>query len=216
MNNKGILETIKYSDENDLFSYLVVIVATTYTFTRVIPLEIRHISGILLGVFLVKMIIDHKSGDINNFNNEFETKLREINKDLDYNTKLLYIDADLINLLHNIIEYKKFNKKVYTDLLKSIDNFLIVKENISKVSENPNEYISNMEDYYRDSLNNMQSFVYSIPSDPYLDNKMKRSIQRLQLLLKRHTDEVYRGLGLTTRFVPNGKNIYSDPLFEIY
>ena len=202
-------------NETEKAKYIFILIVSVYFTTRVIKVNIGLLSGLVLGALMIKFLMEQKNSNLFEFNNKLEIKLQEINSGMDYKAKYLYIDADIINLLYNIIEYKDFNKKVYKSLLKNVDKFLTIRENIKNVV-NCNDYIKNAEDFYRISLNEMQSFVYSLPSDPIINEKMKRSLNRLHLLLKRNMDYIYKSCGLSTLSVPKGSNIYDNPLFEIY
>lgn len=122
-----------------------------------------------------------------------------------YSPKYLYNSVDIINLLYDILDIREYSPNVYLGIVENVDILLKLQEefeNYKKLNSGSgtlDQCTENLEvakDHMNLALNNMQSFIYSIPSNKFVDRKFSKSLERLQVLLLRITDNLYRSCKL--------------------
>lgn len=228
-------------DNNNKFLYLIIIISSLYFFTIIYPLNFNIITGLLIGICIVYILQGYSIMDISDFNKSTELKLNAIinatqttpriggikaNFDdsgllknrtkssvVGYSPKYLHNSVDIINLLYDILDIREYSPNVYLNIVENIDILLKLQEEFAN-SGGLDQCTENLEvakDHMNLALNNMQSFIYSIPSNKFVDRKFSHRLQRLQLLLLRITDSLYRScklqdLNLNTYRKPSNVN----------
>lgn len=227
----------KTTNENTFRAFVIAVIILTI-FTTVFPLDIRHISAILIAVALVFLTEDRDRSNIDTFNKDLEFKLNTIKKlireskqaepspmttqEFLDDPKNLHLDPDLINLFFNIQDFHKYNPNAFWLLIKACDNVLQLHEDLKKGVLNCAENLEVMQKFANSALNHYHSFVFTSPSNKVTDNKFNRNQKRLQVLLRRKLDDGYRlckkqyketGLNINTRVIQNSGPRATNPSF---
>ena len=221
-----IYDYISSIEKNDKFIFITIGIFCLYFATTLFPIDIRHIAGIGLGIFLIYSLNDKKLSTVDSFNRETELKLNSIknatrttpkiggvNPDFgetseNTRTKILknrskaavsgfvpvylHNDADIINLLFNILDLREYNANAFLEMVKCTDNLLKIEQDIETGIERCAENIEVANKFKNLALNHFQSIIYSTPSARVVNTKFKNNIDRFQLLLRRHIDNMYR------------------------
>lgn len=136
------------SDLNKLL-FIFILSFTLFIFTRVSPLTVAQLGGILLAISFFLFYQDREFSNIDTFNRETEFKLNTIKKlvreskesrpgpikrrDLINDPTYLHHDADIINLLYNVRDFHPYNPASYQLTVKSIDNVLKLHHELKKL-----------------------------------------------------------------------------------
>lgn len=223
--------------KKDLLFHLVLITCAIYLTTVIIDTRLGHVAGVILGISLIYFFNEKDKVETDDINFELEYKLAMI-KNRTLGTKIermrkrnltgllekspLYFqhDADIINLIHNVIDFADYNEDAYFLMVKAIDNVLKLHEDIKIGVTRCAENIQNMVIFRDNALNHFHTFIYSLPSIKIVDQKYKKNMGRLQLLLQRHIDDAVRicrtqnfirGTDVDTKFVNPGYVFLNAP-----
>lgn len=202
--------------KDDLFIYLVIGVGSLVFTTMIVNTNIRNIAGIVLGLAIVFFLQDKKISTIETTNQNLEFKLSSIKRltqeidGITKNTDFLHIDADLINLFYNLQDFEKYNTEAYRHMVKSSNNILKLEEDLRKGVLNCQENYEEAMKFRDHAMNHYHSFIYSLPSNEFVDNKFQNNQKRLQLLLRRHLDDMYRLC--KKQYRKTGYNMFRKPL----
>lgn len=214
-----------------LFSVVMYIINTMMT------ISLGHILGLSVGVFLIYFFNEKDIKDTSDLNTELEYKLnaiknktlgtkidrhrkRNLTGRLDKSPLYFHNDADIINLMYNIIDFAHYNEDAYFLMIKAIDNVILLHENIKTGVTRCTENIETMVIFRDNALNHFHSFIFSLPSIKVINDKYKKNMKRLQLLLQRHIDSAVRicrsqnyirGIDVDTKFIDPGHVFLNAP-----
>ena len=248
----GLYDYISDIQDKDKFKFFVVLIVSLFFATTIFPIELRHISGLLLAVIIIYYLNDQNLSSVDDFNRETEAKLNAIKNATrttprigginakfgvtdpsvarDIRTQLLsqntfstsavdgfvpsylHHDADIINFLFFILDFREYNPTAFLEIVKSIDHLLKIEDDVKIGVQECAENLEIANKFKNLAMNHMQSFIYTLPSAKVTNNKMKESMKRLQLLSRRHIDTVFRICKESQR--KNGLNYRSRPLYN--
>lgn len=181
-------ETIQKIEPTRLVEYGILFVFVMFVITRIIQPTGLHVIAFVIGVLVVYYRYDRDNSITDS-----------TYKELDYRLKTLYpvpanfhMDADLINLYFNIREFRKYHSEGYDESLVAVDNMLkLISEIEADVVFHCKENLDVIRDHYNKALNHMHSVIYKIPPTSLVyHRKHKRAMNALQIILRRHIDDV--------------------------
>lgn len=195
--------------KKEQFYYVFVMAFAIYFVAIILKIQFSQVIGILFGVFLIYYFNDRSESLISGVNKELEFKLNTIKNTVlgmrisrskkrklvgrvEQSPRFFYVDADIINLVFNINDFAVYNPESYSMMIKCIDNVLQLHENIKTGVSRCAENIETMEMYKDKAINYYHTFIFSLPSIKVVNQKFQRNIDRLQLLLQRHIDDVFK------------------------
>lgn len=261
------IENIKgsiYSKQTFWTAIILSIVSITIL-TRYFKFDKSLIQGVLLiivGLVIIEMFLKYKSSKLTDLNKITLYKLYSVQKsvynyiesqrlknpnlttkqiqDIKKKNKLeyLYLDANIINFLYDILYLNEYNPEVYYSLLKTINNILNLRYMIENYYNETNNLPENCYTIYEqinieilEAMNYIHSFIFSIPKANKMYQQHKVLQDRLYILLKRHSDFAKRacelknqkeGVNNDTKIIqntrdPRGVNTIDHPhSYEIY
>ena len=221
----------------DLLFYLAIISGTLYLTTVIVNTQIGHVAGVILGIALIYFFNEKEVAETEDLNFELEYKLsviknrtlgtkiermkkRNLTGPLEKSPLYFHYDADIINLVHNVVDFADYNEDAYFLMVKAIDNVLKLHEDIKIGVTRCTENVQNMIIFRDNALNHFHTFIYAIPSIKVIDQKYQKNMKRLQLLLQRHIDDAVRicrtqnfirGTDVDTTFVNPGYVFINAP-----
>lgn len=142
----------------------------------------------------------------------FRTRINEESINKGYNPKYLYMNVDIINVLYNMLEFKKYNELVYIEIIKKIDEILKIENELNKGVKNCKDNLDIVNNFYYLVINNYQSFIYTLPSNKLINSKFNKIKKRLQLVLRRIVDNCFN---YCQNDLINGINYESKVLYNI-
>ena len=98
---------------------------------------------------------------------------------------------EMIDFLFSIQDFYIYNQQAYEDMVECINNFFIVYEDILKNGIQTNQLFSIAEKNMYNSINHLHSFIYSIPNDDNIRNKLHTSLYVLEKILNNYLNEIY-------------------------
>lgn len=202
-----LYDTLQKIEPNQYIEYGILVVFVMFLVTRIIQPTALQIVAFIIAMMVVYYRYDKDNSIVRNTFSE-----------LDYRMKTLYpkpenfhMDADLINLYFNIREFRKYHSEGYDESLVAVDNMLkLISEIEADVVFHCKENLDIIRDLYNKALNHMHSVIYKIPPTSLLyHRKHKRAINALQIILRRHIDDVvqrckkqYRDRGVDIDYRP--------------
>ena len=188
--SKNLYESIDSSSSINKFIYLFIIIFSFYIFNK-ITIKLNNIFGIIFSSIIILLFIQYTNKNIEIDDKDFKYKLKYINNNLLKNNYLIKSNFHkftlFIDFLYDIKKYSKYSSKVYQELLNSTNTFLKIYLDINNNIEiNKNKELATK--YFKLSMNNYQSLIYSTPSNEsqlkYFNDKMKIFYNIFQIYLK--------------------------------
>lgn len=180
----GLYNFITSISKENLLFYMVIILIIAIIFSR-IDIRMNIIIGLIIGAGVVYYLID-KSKTLND--SEFATiemKLASI-KPL---PKFFYVDANLIELMYNLLEYSSYSPEDYTNAIEHIDNVLKLQLDIENGMEDCDAIMDIIRDEAEKAVESMAGILVAIPGESIiLKDKLVNGIKKLQIFLQRHID----------------------------
>lgn len=216
------------SDDRKLF-YIVLVSLIFYLFYNK-----SSVFTLLLIVMICGWLLSHDYGTI-----EAHTDLE--NEKADFLNTMLYLDDfnlagqdyivtppgingsyilkddDLKNIFYQYQDYSNYNLPSYRMALININTLLGIEEFISGndyCKKQPHQWVESAEFAYREAMNQIHTFVYSLPTtrvQNYLKDKFVKSVD---LLLMQHYDNI-KNIA-KEKFNVSEINIHSKPIHDYY
>lgn len=174
--------------KQEMFYYLLILIAAMVLSTRVIPLNFTLVMGIFIGLITIYYFQDKLISTANNFNRDFQVKLANIIPQ----PKYFHTDADIIALIDNVSDFKEYNPESWKALILSIDNVLKLHKDMENGVRECKENLDVARGFMNDAMNHMHSYIFSLPSSVVMNEKLIKNVDRLHLLLRRHIDAMAR------------------------
>ncbi len=198
-----LYDVLQKIQPNQFVEYGIILVFVMFLVTRVIQPSALQLIGLIIGLIVIYYRHDKDTLIINDTYGELYYRM----KTLYPKPANFHMDADLINLYFNIREFRKYHSEGYDESLVAVDNMLkIISEIEADVTYHCKENIDIIRDFYNKALNHMHSVIYKIPPTSLeYHRKHKRAINALQIILRRHIDDV----------VQRCKKLYNDRGIDI-
>ena len=175
-------------EKQDLFKYFTISLFAFFFVTKVLQIDTNLFIGLIISVIIFNYVKDKKDHDITDTNTELEYKLAKIKP----KPKYFHMDANLVNLFYNVIDFREYNTKAYEDCVKATDNVLKIHEDFEKgLASHCHHNIDIAKEQANNAVNYFHTYIYSLPTHDIYDAKFKTNKDRLQLLLRRHIDDMY-------------------------
>jgi hypothetical protein len=204
------------SKEKQLY-YLIILVLTLVFFNTAYIPTISFVVGIT--VALAFIYYDTKTTDtsVSNINKELHYKLASLLKYENLRQpQYFYIYPDIINFFYDISDFRIYNRDAYVKAIKNTDNLLKIKKELendysyteisdkspwqnfgyvskSKIKSNITNHkamFQSAEVLANKSINNIHSFVISLPSAPIVKKKHTKALEKFHILTKRILDDI--------------------------
>ena len=227
---KNIYESIDSSSSINKFIYLLIIIFSLFIFSK-ISVKINYICGIIVAFILILLYVQYNNNNYEINNKELKYKLKFIEENLfqkkDYEKFRLYDPLSPINksyfynfklfidFLYDIKNYSKYTLKIYQEILNSTNIFLKLYLDINNnIDVNKNKDLA--QKYFKLSMNNYQSLIYSIPSNQLqyktFNKKMKIFYNIFQIYLKDiniKSKEIFNNTNITNKsIIPTTEIVY--------
>lgn len=204
---KNDYELLSTNNNQNIFYLIVIFIGIIYILIYN-KFDVKYLFYLFFTYFVIKFILEyHYTIDINNKNNnnnkkDFITKILFNNEyfkeyifdDKINNTKnISYFNNNynLIDFLWNIREYLNYSKKNYKEILISSNLLLKYYYSIINDSEDINKNYNIFNKYFKETMNNFQSLIYSIPTNinnNYLFNSYMKELYNILELYKKQVE----------------------------
>lgn len=199
-----------YVDEitsTELFKYIVIVQIFILIFGR-IPIKLNHTIGLIFGIIVAYFLNEKSNSQSMTEMKELEIKMERIEPRPSY----FYVDANMIELFFNMLDFKKYNDSAYEKAVKNTDVFLKLMVDIEIGSVNCKQDIDVAKDMSKHALNHLHSIIHRLPSNEGLELKLKNSIRTLQIYFKRHLEHM---IDICNKKVEkDGYNIYNQKIYK--
>lgn len=209
----GITQYVTSMSKTDKFWYMILVVMIIWGFNTVYVPNIAFIVAILTSITLIYFFNEIKLESGYNLNINLENKLNSILHD-EAPPEYMYLEPDMINFFDSISDFKLYNVKSFTKIVKNTNNLLSLKSTLlndfTYIKESKKESwqnfgptlnptktnnIQNLKNIFNASvsssykaLNYLQSLYINLPAG--LSNKHKTAVKRFHVLLKRILDDI--------------------------
>ena len=102
-------------------------------------------------------------------------------------------NPELINLFFDIREYQDYNPNLYKKVVTNVDSFMRLYKDVKIGTYNTHQHYDTMEDKHKQAMNNMHSFIYSLPDgieNPVVKLKFKVARQKLNKIMNEYLNKV--------------------------
>lgn len=179
----GVYNYINDIPPINLFVYISVIIGVTY-FTSKFKVSGSNITGLVIGIAVVYFLNER-----NRALNVDELKTIEIQMEsIIPKPRYFYIDANIIELVYNLMEFNNYNPQDFESMVLSIDNLLKLRLDVERGMEECAMIYDVAVEQKNKAMNSLSSIIISIPSQHVLKEKLLAGIKILHLYLYRHLD----------------------------
>ena len=212
---------LKEIDRTDLMIYAIIIIIVAVIISRINP------SPLVVFALIIGLIVAYFLNDMNNTaNNVYVKRLIDILKSPDFKTdrnQYLYKDAILVEFLDIYREYKEYNPSVFNSLVKNINNFLKLADDIERGTVNYMYDYDVMINTKTKILNDYHSFIHSVPHASVNIDKYHTGSKKLLSLLNEqlmHTNRLVlnrsqaSGIHIETKFHYRNHPKPTDPTWD--
>jgi hypothetical protein len=221
-NSTGIYNYLQGISGINLLSYLAIILGVLLISTR-LTVKINHLFGLSIGMVLVYYLNERDRA----INIDDLTKIEVQMESITPKPKYFYMDANLIELVYNLLEFHVHNPEDFQSMVYSIDNVLKLRLDIEMGMNECGMIYDVAVDQKNRALNSLSAILVSIPAQQVLKDKLVSGIKILQLYLQRHVDFIHRvcdkqnkrdGIHAETDFIPTmlekpNKDILADKYY---
>lgn len=179
----GIYPYINSIKPIDLFTYLVILQVIMLIFSK-IPIKMKHIFGFVIGIAVIYVLHERNRTQFLDEMTLLEIKMESIVPKPNY----FYIDANIIEIMHNMLEFYDMSPKNYETLVFSIDGLLKLRLDFELGVKNCGRQYPIAKQHYDRAINAIIGLELSVPTDQVRLKKLKLGRETLQLYLMRHLD----------------------------
>lgn len=174
-------EIVKLIKPSSIFLYIVIFCICIIYF-RNINITLGIFVGIIFASICIYVLYINETTDAFNTVQLHKTKHDNIfpaSKKLDNYT-------DLTDFVFSIQDFYVYNPQAYEDMVKSLDTFLEVYEDVLIDTSLAGQYFSIAETHKETTLNNLQSIIITIPPNKKLINKLNDALKIFEELLNKY------------------------------
>lgn len=180
----GLYNQLSVISKDNMIFYGIIIIITAILFSKM-NLNMNILLGLLFGGFVVYYLWDR---DKTLSTGEFQT-LEIKMQSLIPVPKFFYINANLIELMYNLLDFAPYSSVDFSDTIEHIDNVLKIQLDIEEGMSDCKADIDVMIDEMNRALESLSNILVAIPGDSIvLKNKLVDGIELLHLYLTRHVD----------------------------
>lgn len=166
-----------------LFIYIIIVFSSILLMTK-FPISTNHIVGIVLGIVIVYYLNERdRSVNIDDLK-KIEIQMESIIP----KPKFFYMDANIIEVVYNLLEFYDYNPEDFEAMVHSIDNLLKLRLDIEKGMVECKMIYDIAVDQKNKALNHLAAILVSLPAQQIIKEKLVAGIKILQLYLLRHLD----------------------------
>ena len=182
---KGIYNYLLSTPDKSLF-YYTIIFFIVYFFLKTQQFVYQDIIIIIISFIVIYLINERRRTLYISRMDELKIKLNSIFP----KPKFFYMDAGIIELIYSIREFKTYNVLSFNNLIQIIDSFLSIINDIENDNSLGCQLYSNLVDFKKSALNNLQSIIHKTPNNLDAENKLSNALESLHIILNYHLDNV--------------------------
>ena len=179
----GIYPYINSIKPIDLLIYLIILQAIMLFFSK-IPLKLNHVFGFGIGMALIYVLHERHRTQFLDEMSLLEIKMESIVP----KPHFFYMDANIIEIMYNLLEFYDLSPKNYEIIVYSIDELLKLRLDFEKGVDNCGRQFPVARQHYDRAINGIIGLELSVPTDNIRLKKLKLGRETLQLYLMRHLD----------------------------
>jgi hypothetical protein len=195
-----IYNYISAIDTTDRAIYVTIIVAVTLLSSRVSLSS--HAIGIVTGAIVVIYLHSSQSQYINSMKNIMTSM--PMGSGAGYLSK----NSELLIFLDEHREFSEYNPELWKTLVKSVDRFIHLVQDIESGSQHYNLDYSVLRGVAGHTISAYHAFIYTTPNIASANNKFHLGMIRLQRLLDGEIDIVHRTVALRNRGEINTSTVF--------
>ena len=216
------MDIINKVDNNSIFKYAAMFIGVTYAFSK-ISIGINTIFGVFVAFVVILYLYRNNIKKTEKLELLHKNKLNAIHPFPKKNKH----NKDIINYLFSIQDFYKYNQQAYENMIKNIDYFFALYDEILLDNSLAGVNYGIMETNKRDAINSLKSIIFGMKIHAKYDDKLSRAAIVLDNMLQKYVNEVYEindkyiyNNGLNTKSALIDKttikpaNLYDDKLFS--
>lgn len=168
---------------NDIFKYICIIVISVFIFSST-KIHFTLVIGLLFGIIICYYIYSKNLAV-----RDIRKKILQKNKT---NSQFIKYFPEIEDFIYNISDIKYYNIDAYYNIIRNIDAFLNIYNDI-KIGVKYCKYNYDVAvDMKNNALNHLHSMIITIEENRILNNKLKLSLTILHKLLNKYLNEIIR------------------------
>jgi len=168
------------------FEYAVVVVFVMFVMTRIIQPTWLQLVALAIGLLFVFYRADRRRSTTDMAYSELKLRLKELYP----KPENFHMDADILNFYYNMKDFRKIHSEGYDESLVACDNMLKIISEMEGGVYNCKENLDIVKDQMNKALNHFQTIIFKLPSDINYQRRHKRALNALQVMLRRHVDNM--------------------------
>lgn len=170
------------------FWYAVITVAIFFVMTQYVRPGLSEISAAVVTIAVITYLVLDANTSSMNYMAETDKKYADLSQSYDH----LYVDTNLIYLLHSILDFKQYNPDAFNRMMRQINHGLTIVTDYTDrgATENCADQFQLVESYFARAMFYMDALWITLPPTKQMYHRHQAAKQRLQLLLKRQTDRL--------------------------
>ncbi len=183
-----LYDILNVSDGNEKIKYVAVVLTISITMTTYLSpyIGISHLFTLSLITSILPIIYMTWQNSTSTFIKNMDFKLATLDPDSKY--EYLYTDANLINLLFSIYNFKSFAPEKFEQIISESNTLLGLRSDFDTGElVNPGRQYLVAEVLCRKILNDFHSFIYVVP-DSGNYKLFDKAFRRMRIILRRQLD----------------------------
>ena len=183
-----LYEILSVSSDKERLKYVLVVVTVSIGLIRYFNpyLTIAHALTLTLITTILPVIYSEWKTRSGNFIKDMDYRLATIDPEDKLN--YLYIDANMVNLLYSIYDFKSLAPELYERLLDICNNLLHMRSDFDTgLLEDMVDQYNNAEILANRAVNQFHAFIYSI-NNPTVYKLYNTAFQRFRIIVRRQLD----------------------------
>ena len=198
-----LYEVLTVSSESVRLKYAVVIITIGISLVSYLSpyLKAGHLLAFSVMTTVIPLLYSVWKNSTTTFIKDMDFRLSTIDPDDKYN--YMYMDANLVNLLYSIYDFKTIAPETYERLLEMCNSLLHLRSDFDTglLADMTDQY-ANAEVLGSKAINQLHTFIYSI-TNPTVYKLYNTAFQRFRIIIRRQLDEM-RSMAIA-KPLPNGR-----------
>jgi hypothetical protein len=168
-------------DPKYLFLYIVIIIISILFF-RHNNFKIISMIGLIFGIIISYIIYDKNKFKNTSKKEDLRLKQNKLIPQPKYSAKY----SEVTEFLYSIREFYQYNRPVFTDLVNSLDSFMILYDDINIGVQRCKDNFDILKDKKYEALNNLHAIIFNLENSEVLIQKIKDAMKFLHKLLNKY------------------------------
>lgn len=185
---QGVYNYLADVTVREWFEYAVVVVFVMFVVTQIVKPTWMQVLALLIGMLFIMYRADRRRSTTDMAYTELKLRLQELYP----KPENFHMDVDILNFYYNMKDFRKFHSEGYDESLVACDNMLKIISEMEGGVYHCKENLDIIKDEMNKAMNHFQTIIFRLPSDINYQRRHKRALNALQIMLRRHVDNMVK------------------------